>query len=369
MLYRILTLVHKEMLQVWRDPKSRASIVVPPILQLFIFAFAATLDVENVTIGVLNKDSGEQSRELLQRIQAAPVFGHVLYLDSVEEIEPFIDNQKGVAVVSIDDQLTTNLDSKTVGEIQIILDGRKSNSAQIVAGYLQTILNQFNKDFTKAAKIKQQKAVTVPRNWFNPNLLYYWYNISCLVVILTMVVGLNVTALSVARERELGTFDQLLVSPLFPIEILVGKMIPGIVIGMGEGMLIWSIGVFVFGVPFTGSFVLLLLSLFVFICSVVGTGLFVSSIANTQQQAILGIFVILVPSILLSGYATPIENMPTWLQPVSSFIPVTYMLVISKGLFLKDMPAEFVLHNLWPMALIACLTLPGTLLFFRARLE
>ncbi len=368
MLYRILTLIRKEILQVLRDPKTRVSIIVPPILQLFIFAFAATLDVKNIPIGILNWDAGEQSIELLQRIRGAPVFSKITYLSSQQEIAPFIDNQRGAVVVFIDAQFSRKLNAGEEVDIQIILDGRKSNSAQIIAGYLQQIISQYNRDFSKSIGLKQQNTVIVPRNWYNPNLLYYWYNIPSLVVILTLVVGLNITSLSVARERELGTFDQLLVSPLIPFEILLGKMIPGIIIGVLEGCLIVTIGVLVFGVPFTGSLLLLLASLFVFICSIVGIGLFISSLAKTQQQAILGTFVFLTPAILLSGYATPVENMPNWLQPASSLIPVTYMLIISKGIFLKAMPASIVLHNIWPMALIAAFTLPATMFFFRKRL-
>jgi len=184
-----------------------------------------------------------------------------------------------------------------------------------------------------------------------------------------MLTCLIVTAMSVARERELGTFDQLLVSPLLPSEILLGKIIPGILIGLLEGVLMLSVGIFLFGVPFTGSFLLLAGSLFVFVASVSGVGLFISSLCQTQQQAILGTFIFMVPSVILSGFATPIENMPEWLQPVTYAIPLRYMLVISKGLFLKAMPAHIVFSNLWPMAVIAFFSLSGATLLFRRRLE
>jgi ABC-2 type transport system permease protein len=183
-----------------------------------------------------------------------------------------------------------------------------------------------------------------------------------------MLVGLVVTALSIARERELGTFDQLLVSPLIPLEILIGKMVPAIIIGMIEGTIIVLVGVFLFGIPFHGSVFLLYLSMFVFICSIVGIGLFISSLAQTQQQALLGTFVFMSPSIMLSGFATPIENMPTWLQPITYLIPLRYYLVIAKGIFLKAMPLHIVLGQIWPMVLIACFTLSASVWFFRRRL-
>lgn len=365
---RILALIRKELLGVLRDRKIRFSLLMPPLIQLFIFTFAATLDVQNVTMGILNRDNGEQGFELVQRFHGAPTFSHIIYLKSVEEIAPFMDKQKGVLVLSLDEQFSRNLDSGKPAIVQLILDGRKSNTAQIVSGYATTIINRFNTDFAAKAEIKVQNAAIVPRNWFNPNLLYYWYNIPSLVTTLSMLTCLVVTTISVARERELGTFDQLLVSPLVPFEIVIGKIVPGIIVGMFEGTLLMSVGVLIFGVPFTGSILLFYFSLFVFVTSMSGVGLFVSSLVSTQQQAMLGTFVFMVPSVLLSGFATPIENMPVWLQPVSYFIPMRYMLVISKGLFLKAMPASMVLNNVWPLVIIGCFTVIGSGWFFRRRI-
>lgn len=369
MLNRILALIWKEILTVWRDPKSRIAILIPPLIQLFVFTFAATLDVKNVPIGILNRDSGEQGFELVQRFHGARIFNHIVYLRSVQEIAPFIDSQKGVMVVSIDEQFSRNLDAKKAADVELILDGRKSNTAQIVAGYTSIILNQFNQDFNKRVGYVEKNTQIIFRAWYNPNLLYYWYNVPSLSAILTMTVALIVTSIAVARERELGTFDQLLVSPLQPSEILIGKMIPGIIIGMFEGTLILIVGVFSFQVPFVGSILLFYLGLFFFVSTVVGVGLFISSLCSTQQQAILGTFVFMTPSVLLAGYATPIENMPSWLQPISFVIPLRYMLVIAKGVFLKDLPYDIVLNNIWPMALISVFTTVGAGIFFRKKIE
>lgn len=365
---RVISLIIKELLAIWRDPKSRTAILVPPIIQLLIFTFAATLDVKNVTIGILNRDHGEKGFELVQRFKGAPTFTHVVPLARVEEIAPFIDNQRGLLVLSIDESFSRLLDAGHKATVELILDGRKSNTAQIVAGYAQNIVQRYNADFTALAGIPQQNVELILRNWFNPNLLYYWYNVPSLVGILSMLTGLIVTSLSIARERELGTFDQLLVSPLRPIEILMGKMIPGIIVGLFEACIILTVGIFIFKVPFTGSLLLLILSLSVFVTAIVGIGLFISSLCQTQQQAILGTFIVMVPSILLSGFATPIENMPSWLQPVTYLLPLRYMLVISKGIFLKAMPLSIVLHNLWPLVAIALVTLSSATHLFRRRL-
>lgn len=366
---RIVTLIWKELLAVLRSKSSRISIFMPPLIQLFIFTFAATLDVKNVPIGILNQDSGEQSIEIIERLYGSPMFSRIVYLKGVEEISPFMDYQRGLMVVSFNQSFSRLLNADKPADIQLILDGRRSNSAQIVSGYVSTIIDDFNTDFETESRYPQQNAELVPRNWFNPNLLYYWYNIPSLVATLSMLTCLIVTTQSIARERELGTFDQLLVSPLLPFEILVGKIVPGIIVGMIEGCLMMAVGVFILGVPFTGSFPLFLLALLIFVTAISGVGLFISSLSTTQQQAVLGTFVFVMPAILLSGFATPIENMPTWLQPVTYFIPITYMLIISKGIFLKAMPASIVFENMWPMVIIGFCTILGAGWFFRRRLS
>ncbi len=369
MLNRILALIVKEILASLRDKKARTVLIVPPLIQLFIFAWAATLDVKNVPIGIVNRDHGEKAIELLQRFHGSPTFTQIVYLDSMLDIASFIDDQKGIMVLSVDEQFSRNIDAHQPGAIQLILDGRRSNSSQIVAGYALQIIDQFNRDIALQIGVTLQSTQLIPRNWYNPNLLYYWYNVPCLVGLITMIVGLTVTAMSVAREREMGTFDQLLVSPLSPTEILIGKAVPSIIIGLFEGTLILLAGIFIFGIPFTGHLGLLYVGLFVFVCSIIGVGLFISSLCATQQQAILGTFVFMSPAILLSGFATPIENMPVWLQYFTYLNPLRYMLVITKGSFLKAMPAYIVFNNVWPMMLIAIVTLTGAARFFKSRLE
>lgn len=364
-----MAIIIKEFHSIWRDNKSRAVLIFPPLIQLFIFAFAATLDVKNVTIGVLNRDSGEQSIELIQRFIGSPTFTHIVFLDNVGEITEYIDNQRGSAVISFDEQFSRNLDAGRPATVQVILDGRKSNATQIITGYISNIIDQYNRDFAVKSQIKLQNTDLVPRNWFNPNLLYYWFNVPSLIGILTMLVALILTALSIARERELGTFDQLLVSPVESIEIVIGKTVPSVIISMIEGSIIIVVAIFVFGIPFTGSLTLFYFSMFMFVLCIVGLGLFISSLCQTQQQAILGSSLIMPPSIILSGFATPIENMPIWLQPFTYIFPLRYFLIIAKGVFLKAMPFAVVMQNTWPLAVIAIVTLTGTTWFFRKRLE
>lgn len=369
MLFRILALIQKEILAVLRDPKSRMMLIFPPLFQLIIFSFAATLDVKNVSIAILNSDNGPESFELIQRFRGSPTFTNIIYLDSLSDIAKVIDNQKVSMVIHFDSQFSRDIQAKKPANVQLILDGRKSNTTQIIQGYAITIIENFSKDLGKKIGIHGQKTEVYPRNWFNPNLLYHWFNVPNLSGILTMLIGLTITALSVARERELGTFDQLLVSPLQHFEILIGKTIPALIIGLMEGTIIIAAAVYIFQIPFTGSLPLLYFSMFVFISSIVGVGLFISSLSKNQQQAILGSFIFMIPAVTLSGYATPIENMPLWLQKMTFINPLRYYLVIAKGIFLKDMPAKIVLDNVWPMAIIASFTLTGAAWFFRRRLE
>jgi len=365
---RIRFLIVKELFAVWRDPRSRMILVVPPVVQLLIFAFAMTQEVTNVRMAVLNQDLGLQSRELVARFAGSPYFAEVRALRGAPEIRTAIDSTDVVLVLQIDQDFSRDLASGRPTEVQLILDGRRSNAAQIVEGYATGIVAQFNRDLVAARGLPHPPSVLVARAWFNPNLTARWSTVPGLIGALTMLLGMVVTALSVARERELGTFEQLLVSPLESIEILIGKAVPAFLIGTGEVSLILAIAVFVLKVPFVGSLALLYAGMAVFLAAVIGVGLFISSLAATQQQAILGAFTFYAPAILLSGFVTPVENMPQWLQLLTLVDPMRYFTAISRGLFLKNMPAVEVGQNLWPMALIALATLSSAAWLFGRRL-
>lgn len=370
MLGKVKALLVKEILAVWQDKRSRIALIAPPLIQLFVLANAATLEVKNITIGLFNQDSGWYSHELTERIKGSPYFTNVRLFEKHEDIKVAIDHQDIILAMQIQQDFSRQLDAGNTATVEIILDGRKSNASQIVNGYVSQIIQNFNEDILKVQGIIINPPIAVVfRSWFNPNLEYIVYNIPCLVAILSMIITLMVTSLSIAREREMGTFDQLLVSPLEPWQILIGKALPAMIIGIAESSLIMVIAMFAFNVTFQGAALLLYFSMIVFVSSIVGIGLFISSLVNTQQQATLGIFVFMVPTILLSGYATPIENMPQWLQYVTAISPIKYFLIIVKGVFLKDMGVMDVLSYTWPIALIACITLPMANWMFRRHME
>ncbi len=368
MLGRIRSLILKELQVSWRDKKSRVVLIAPTIMETVIFAFAATMEVTNVSVAVLNQDNGHESYELVQRLRAASAFSDIEYLAGVPEIAPILDAQEVLLVVHIPVDFSRHVQRGEPGHVQVILDGRRTNAAQIVLGYVYQIVGSYARELDIPARTSQPQPVIVARSWFNPNKDYRWFTVLCLVGTITTLEALILTGLSVARERELGTFEQLLVSPLQPVEIMVGKTVPPMLIGVAQGTFVLLIAVTVFRVPFHGAPWLLYLGMGANLLAVVGVGLFISSLAATQQQALLGVFFVMVPIILLSGFATPRENMPDWLQSINVANPLGYFLVIVNGVVLKNMPFPAVCGRLWPLAIIGCITLTLAVWLFRRRL-
>ncbi|WP_428561637.1 MAG: ABC transporter permease [Solidesulfovibrio sp. DCME] len=366
---RIRSLVIKELLAVLRDRKSRMALIMPPILQLGIFAFAATLEVKNISLAVLDKDGGKAAVELTQRFAGSPYFTKVFRLPGQAGVAPAMENARAMAVLVLDQGFSRDVAAGRQAAAQLILDGRRSNTAQIVEGYAGLIVKQYNDDLAAARGQTGLPATLVARNWFNPNLDYLWFTVPNLIGMLSMVVGLIVTALSVARERELGTFDQLLVSPLSPWEILAGKTLPAMILGTVESIAIVAVAIGLFRIPCVGSLGALGFCLVLYLFSVVGFGLFISSLCSTQQQAILGTFTFMIPATLLSGFATPLETMPQVLQLLSLANPMRHFLLAVRGIMLKGMPFAMVVDTVWPLAVIAVVTLALAGWFFRRGLD
>lgn len=363
-------LIIKEILVVWRDRKSRIALIFPPLIMLLLLSNAATLEVKNISVGIYNQDAGFYSQEIVKRLEGSAYFTSVRNYSSAQDLRDALDNQSIIAALQFQEDFSRQASKPEGGNFLITLDGRKSNTAQIVNGYISQIVQTFNQDILKNSGQARTTSVTTDfRSWFNPNLDYLLYNAPCLIAILSMLISLIITSLSVAREREMGTFDQLLVSPLQPWQIMIGKTVPAIIIGMAESTLIMVLTIVLFGARVHGSLLLFYFSMVVYVASVVGVGLFISSLSQTQQQAQLGTFIFMVPNVIMSGYATPVENMPPWLQPVSQALPITHFLIIVKGIFLKGMGAGEVLAHIAPMAVIAVLTLVIASWMFRQRME
>jgi ABC-2 type transport system permease protein len=367
MTHRILTLIRKELQALLRDRQGRALLLVPVLLQLAIFPFAATLEVKNNALAVFNQDAGAESAELLQRFTRAQAFTRMFYVHSEDELREAINDQRALLVLRFPTDFSRAVTAGRPATIQAILDGRRSNSAQVALGYVRQMLlgylGERNADRGRVAISE----LTV-RHWYNPNLDYVRHIVPSLVAIITTISTLVVTSLSVAREREQGTLDQLLVSPLTPGMIMVGKTVPALLVASFQATIILTAGVVVYKIPFRGSLLLLYGSMFFYILAVGGFGILISSLCSTQQQAFMGVFSFMMPGVLLSGFPSPVENMPLWLQRIDWFNPLRHFIVIVKGVFLKDAGVDIIFQSLWPLMIIALLTLSAANWMFRRRL-
>jgi ABC-2 type transport system permease protein len=363
-LLRLACLIVKEFHDVVRDPRARLMLVVPPLIQLAIFSLATTLEVKNVSAMVLCEDPGRHGAEIARRLEASSRFSEVIRAESEREWSRALELRRILVAVVVPRDFSRKIERGEAVSLLAVYDGRRSNAAQIANGYLQEIARGY------AAELSPGSSFSVdarPRSRFNPNLDEVWTTIPSLVAILTFLTTMSISSLSLAREKELGTYEQLLATPLTPLEILAGKLAPAMAVGLFQGLLIASLGSLLFGVPFRGSPALLILGIAVFSYSVLGFGLLISTLARTQQQAILGAFLFMVPSVALSGFAAPVDNMPLWLQEAVWINPMKHGIFLFKGIFLKALPFSEAAGSLIPLLLIGTVSLALSASLFRRR--
>ena len=360
---KLKALIKKEFLAIFKDPKNRALIIFPPILQLVIFAQALTLEVRNIDLSILDYSNSYNSRELISRFYHSKWFRKVNIVKNPAELRKDIDLKKVQLGIIIQNDFDKNIKKNQSAKVLIIADGRQTNSASLASNYANLIISQYNKEINENYKMNYPQVEVVVRNWFNPNIEYKWFLTVSLIVMLALVLSLLLSALSIARERELGTFNQLKVSPLSDDEILIGKIIPPIFTAFISSIIITLIIVFIFKIPFSGSIILYLIANFVALFSIIGIGLFISAVSYTQQQAILGVFAFQTPAVLLSGFVSPVEDMPLFFRILSNFNPLKYYMLIIKGIYFKNMDFYVVLKNLIPLFLI------GAFMLYVARLS
>lgn len=371
-LTRLRAMIIKEIWSILRDPRARLILIAPPLMQLFIFGFASTMEVNNIRVGVLDLDHGQWSREIVERLEGSPNVKQVVPLASDDDLRRAIDTQQVIVALRFDQRFSADVSAGRGGVIGAVYDGRRSNAAQIVSGYVERIVGEVGASVPRPGGrmlISGTGGGSVVTHWFNPNLHFLWFVMPSLIAIIAAVSSLSVVAQSVARERELGTFDQLMVSPLRTHEILIGKMVPPMLIGLANVTLFVILVPTVFGVPLTGSLPLFYFALLFYLLALTGIGMLISSVSATQQQGFLGMFAVTVPMIILSGYASPIDNMPPWLQAVTALNPARWFVSIAEGVFLKAMPWGVILSNTWPIMLIAAATMMAASALFRSRLE
>ena len=367
-IFRIVALTRKELLAILKDPRSRYSLLIPPILQCLIYGYVATYDLNDVPYAVFDQDRSAASQKLLARLDGSGVFHRVANLGRAADIRTTINERRAVLVIQIDQDFERRLLSGRQAEVQVIADGRNSNTAGTATGYINTIVESFNAGWRQERGQRGAPIRMTTRAWYNPTLETRWHMIPALIGTLTFIQTLMLTGLSVAREREQGTFDQLLVTPFRPVEIMAGKAIPAILVGIVQATLVLLVAQLWFRIPFVGSFVTLYAGLSVFLLAAVGIGLLLSSVAATMQQAMLFAFLIIMPFSLLSGLTTPVSSMPEVLQYVTLVNPLRYAIDIAHRVYLEGAGLSLLIPELWPLAVIALVTLSGASWMFRHRL-
>jgi ABC-2 type transport system permease protein len=351
---RVLHLMKKELIELKRDPRLFGVVIIAPIIQLNVLGYAATTDVKDIPIAIVDADRSAASRELVHRFETSANFKIVAMPGSTSEIDPYLDRGEAWMALSIPSDYGRKVAAGRQTALQVVADGTDSNSTGVAMGYAQALIGGYAQDLAAAAAPTGQAALPPGRLvqaeirvWFNPRLESRDFMIPGIVALLLLVITTNLSAMAIVREKEIGTLEQLNVTPLARWELITGKLLPYAFIGIIDVILVLIVAIYWFEVPMRGSLGLLFGMCLVYLMSTLGLGLFVSTISKTQQQAMMtSIFFFLMPMIYLSGFIFPIENMPAWIQPLTYLIPLRYFLEILRGIFLKGIGLEI----LWPQA-------------------
>lgn len=364
-IYRVINLCHKEMLAVLKDPANRVILIVPPIMQSLLFGYAANYDLTDVPYVVLDQSNSASSRTLLDRVDGTGVFYRVATLHSSDDIERFIGNGEALIALHFPSDFEERLNAADRAPLQLIVDGRNSATGNSAVGYVRSIVTGFNQSLnpTVASTVQVES-----RSWFNPNLETRWIIMPAMIAALSMIQTMMLTALSVAREREQGTFDQLLVTPHTPFEILISKATPPIIIGLVQSLLVFLVAHYWFEIPLAGSLITLYTGLLMFTVASVGIGLSISALSANMHQAMLYTFVLIMPLMLLSGLATPVANMPDLMQTLTYANPLRFAIHLVRTVYLEGAQLADVWPDMVPLLLISVLTLPLAAWLFRHRL-
>lgn len=373
----ILHIIKKEFLQFKRDPKMFAMILVAPVVQLIFLGYAANLDVEKVHTAIFDQDKSETSRNYIEKFQGSGYFSFDYYVDNYDELQDKIDNGKVILGLVIKKGFEEKIIRRETASLQAIFDGSDGNTASIAAGYVQSVTADFSKNIISdyldksGRKIKPAGSVTAEtRVWYNPELKTRMFMVPGIVGLLLMIITLILTSLAIVKEKEIGTLEQLIVTPIKPIQLIMGKLIPFAILGFVSVIIIINAMAVIFNITVRGNILLLFTSTFIYILSTLGLGLFVSTISKTQQQAMmLAIFVVMMPMVYLSGFAFPIENMPELIQYTTYIIPLRYFMTIIRGIILKGVGIAELWPNLLALFFIGTSILVLSALRFKKRLE
>jgi ABC-2 type transport system permease protein len=374
MFERIRQMILKEFSQIFRDKRMRVVIIIPPLLQLILFGYVVTTDVNDIPTAFYDLDRSQSSREFARRLAASGYFNIVYTPDSPREIRELLDSGKVSCAVQIDRNFDKYLKRGIAAPVQIIADGTDSNTAMIIVNYAAGIASKFGQDMA-GQSLRVVTRAPPPgidmrtRTWYNPDLRSRNYNVPGVIASIVMLVGLILTSMSVVREREMGTIEQLMVTPIRPLELVVGKTVPFAVLGFFDMILVTTLGVLWFDVPIKGALLLLFGCTGIYLLSVLGAGLFISTIARTQQQSMMATMLFYMPALLLSGFVFPIQNMPKVFQYITYFNPLTYFLVIIRGIFLKGNGIDVLWPQMAALLVLGLCILALSTARFRKRLQ
>jgi ABC-2 type transport system permease protein len=380
---RVGVILRKEFIQALREPRMRVLLFGPPLIQLIVFGFAVNLDVDYARIGWVDGDRTPQSRSLRARFEGSGRFGIVAQPGGEAETQQVLDRGVAQAVVRVLPGFARDLARGRTADVQVLVDGSNSNTASLIASYASEVLAEFADDDLEGRQNAQFLArapatVAKPpgrgvsartRVWFNPDLQSRNYFVPGVVANIIMLVTLMLTALAIVREKEIGTMEQLMVTPVRAVEVMLGKTLPFAVIGLLEVALITSVALLVFHIPFRGSVLLLVLASALFLMTTLGAGLFLSTVSRTQQQAMLASFFFALPAFLLSGFAFPIRNMPAAVQYLTYLDPLRYFVEIVRGIFLKGVGSSALWPDLTWLAVYGVVVMGLSVLRFRKKLE
>ncbi len=364
---RIRVILRKEFIQALREPRMRVLLFVPPLIQLVVFGFAVNLDVDHARIAWMDMDRTPESRDLRERFEGSARFDVVALPGNEEEAQAVLDRGEAQAVVRVLPGFARDLQRRRPTGVQVLVDGTNSNTASLVVNYAGSIIAQFSSDIMVdqqnarvmtrnpggAVHVSVPRVTTRSRVWFNPDLVSRNYFVPGVIANIIMMVTLMLTAMAIVREKEIGTMEQLMVAPVRPMELMLGKTLPFALVGLLDVGLITAAALLIFRIPFRGSALMLFFCAALFLMTTLGAGLLLSTVSQTQQQAMMGSFLFVMPAFMLSGFAFPIRNMPIVVQYLTYLDPVRYFMEIVRGVFLKGTGVAV----LWPQ--MVCLAVYG----------
>jgi ABC-2 type transport system permease protein len=374
---RLKQMIIKEFIQTLRDKRTRFILIGPPIIQMMVFGYAANYEIRHVPTVVLDLDHSQESRELISRFTSSPYFDVQRQLTDSRQLGDVIEQVDATAGLEIDAGFAAKLRSGQTAPLQVIVDATNSNTALIASGYITQIANGFAQEYQKDRiyRIAPQLVEVMPsvelapRPWYNPDLRSRWFFVPGIIGSLTLVLVVTLTAFAVVREREIGTLEQIMVTPIRPVEFILGKTLPFFIIGLFDVTLIAVVGSLWFQVPFRGHMWVLATGAVLFLLCMLGVGLLISTVSATQQQAMVTSFFFIMPAITFSGFGFPISTMPQWMQLCSYAIPLRYFLIVIRGTYLKGVGMDILWPQMAAMAVLGIALLTAAVLRFHKALD